>query len=75
MHWLSTRIQAWIQTVASLDLDIEEARQTLVRLETDTWGIVLEEIEGERFVVLPAGALADPPWRVAGRSALKLSNE
>lgn len=58
-----------------LDLDIEEARQTLTRLEGSTWGVALREIEGERFVVLPDGALADPPWRVDGRPALKLSNE
>ena len=55
MRWLWTRIQARIETAAVLDLDIEEARQTLAQLETDTWGIVLREIEGERFVVLPAG--------------------
>ena len=54
MRWLWTRIQARIETAATLDLDIEEARQTLAQLETDTWGIVLREIEGERFVV-PAG--------------------
>ena len=28
VHWLSTRIQARIQTAAALDLGIEEARQT-----------------------------------------------
>ena len=75
MHWLSTRIQARIQTAAALDLDIEEARQTLARLEATTWGIALREIEGERFVMLPAGALADPPWTVGTRSAVKLSSE
>ena len=58
-----------------LDRDIEEARRTLAQLEVDTWGIVLDEIEGERFVVVPEGALADPLWRVDGRPALKLSNE
>ena len=75
VQWLSTRIQARIQTAAALDLDIEEARQTLARLETDTWGITLQELEGERFVVLPAGALAYPPWTVDNRPAVKLSNE
>ena len=75
MHWLSTRIQARIQTAAALDLEIEEARQTLARLEAATWGIALREIERERFVVLPAGALADPPWRVGARPAVKLSTE
>ena len=78
LHWLSTRIQARIQTVVDLDLDIEEARQTLARLEAATWGIALREIEGERFVVLPAGTLDDPPWRVrhpAGRETVELVKE
>ena len=75
MHWLSTRIQVRIQTAATLDLDIEEARQTLARLEETTWGIVLREMEGERFVVLPTGALAYPPWTVDTRPAVKLSSE
>ena len=75
MHWLSTRIEARIQTAATLDLEIEEARQTLARLEATTWGIALREIEGERFVVLPTGTLNDPPLTVGGRPALKLSNE
>ena len=67
MRWLWTRIKVRIETAAVLDLDIEEARQTLAQLETDTWGIALREIEGERVVVLPAGTLADPPWTVGGR--------
>ena len=75
MHWLSTRIQARIQTAAALDVDIEAARQTLARLEETTWGIALREIEGERFVVLPTGALAYPPWTVDTRPAVKLSSE
>ena len=75
MHWLSTRIQARIETAAALDLEIEEAGQTLARLEATTWGITLREIEGERFVVLPVGALAYPPWTVDTRPAVKLSNE
>ena len=75
MRWLWVRIEARIEMVAGLHRDIEEARRTLAQLEVDTWGIVLHEIEGERFVVVPEGALADPPWRVDGRAALKLSNE
>ena len=74
MHWLSTRIQARIETAAALDVDIEEARQTLARLEETTWGITLREIEGERFVVLPTGALAYPPWTVDTGPAVKLSS-
>ena len=36
MHWLSRSIQARIETAAALDLDIEEARQTLAQLERGT---------------------------------------
>ena len=75
MHWLWTRIQVRTETVAELDRDIEEARQTLAQFEKDTWGIALREIEGERFVVLPAGALAYPPLTVGTRPAVKLSSE
>ncbi len=75
MHWLARSIQARIETRAELNRDIEDARRTLAQLEMDTWGIVFHEIEGERFVVVPDEALADPPWRVDDRPALKLSNE
>ena len=75
MHWLWTRIETRIETAADLDVRIEEARRTLARLEVDTWGIVLREIEGERVVVLPAGTLDNPAWTVRDRPALKLSRE
>ena len=75
MRWLTMSIQERIETAAGLDRDIEEARRTLARLEVDTWGLVFHEIEGERFVVVPEGALIDPPWWVDDRPALKLSNE
>ncbi|WP_420636859.1 hypothetical protein [Candidatus Palauibacter sp.] len=72
---MARSIQARIETRAELNRDIEDARRTLAQLEMDTWGIVFHEIEGERFVVVPDEALADPPWRVDDRPALKLSNE
>ncbi len=75
MRWLSRSIQDRIEMAAGLGRDIEDARRTLAQMEVDTWGIVFHEIEGERFVVLPEDALADPPWRVDGRPALKLSRE
>ena len=75
MRWSATSIQDRIEMAASLDRDIADARRTLAQLEVDTWGIVFHEIEGERFVLVPDGALADPPWRVDERPALKLSNE
>ena len=75
MRWLSRSIQARIETAAELDFDIEEARRTLAQMEVDTWGIALLEIEGERVVVLPSGALDNPRWRWRDRPAVKLSRE
>ena len=75
MHWLSTSIQSRIETLAVLDVRIDQARETLAEIEDTTWGVTLREIDGERFVVLPDGTLANPPWSVGGRPALKLSSE
>ena len=75
MRWLAGNIQARIETAAGLGRDIEDARRTLAQLEADTWGLVFHEIKGERFVVVPDGVLARPPWWVDDRPALKLSNE
>ena len=75
MHWLSASIQSQIETLAALTVRIDEGRETLAEIEDTTWAVTLLEIDGERFVVLPDGALEDPPWTVRGRPALKLSSE
>ena len=75
MHWLSASIESRIRTVAVLNVNIKQARETLAELEETTWGLTLREIEGERFVVMPAGSLDNPPWRVGGRPAVMLSSE
>ena len=75
MHWLSTRIQDRIETMAMLEVWIEDARETLAGIEETTWGVTLVEIAGDRFVVLPYGTLDRPPWTVDGRPALKLSSD
>ena len=74
-RWLWTTIEQQIEALTVLRVDIEEARVTLARIEDTTWGLELREFEGERFVVLPAGALSNPPWTVGGRPALKLPAE
>ena len=75
MHWLSVSIQSQIETLAVLEVRIDQARETLAEIEDTTWGVTLRELDGERFVVLPDGTLANPPWTVGGRPALKLSSE
>ena len=74
MRWLAGSIHDRIETLARANARIEDAHETLAELEADTWGIALREIEGERYVVLPFGTLADPGWEVRDRPAVKLSN-
>ena len=74
-RWLWTTIEQQIEALAVLRVDIAEARATLARIEETTWGLELKEIDGERFVVLPAGTLDYRPWTVGGRPAVKLSSE
>ena len=75
MRLLWTAIEWKVETLAALTVDIEQARQTLTEIEETTWGLDLREIDGERFVVLPAGTPDRPFWTVGGRPALKLSSE
>ena len=70
MRWLWTRIPARTETA-----NIREARQTLARMELDTWRIALLKIEGEQAVVLSAGTLDKPRWNWRERPAAKLSRE
>ena len=74
-HWLSARIQSSIEDAGALEFRIEQARQTLARIEEETWGMTLREVQSDRFVVLPRGSLDRPPWTVRGQPAVKLSRE
>ena len=65
-RWLWMTIEQQIEALAVLRVNIEEARATLARFEETTWGLELTEIHGERFMVLPAGALDSRPWTVGG---------
>ena len=75
MHWLSRSIGRRIETLATLNVQIEKARWTLAEIEETTWGVTLREIDGERIVVLPAGTLNYSPLTLGGRPAVKLSRE
>ena len=55
--------------------ELQRLGETLAQMEQTTWGVTLREIDGVRFVVLPASALDHPPWRVGGRPAVMLSSE
>ena len=68
------RVETRSETVDALDQRIEEALQALSNSRRrPTWGIALREIDRERFVVLPPGALTG--WTVDTRPAVKLPRE
>ena len=69
------RYHARIETGAVLKVDIEQAREILAEIEETTWRVTLREIEGERYVVLPAETLDYPPWTVGARPAVKPSRK
>ena len=75
MHWLSGSIERRIETLAALNVPIEQARETLAEIEETTWGVTLREIDGDRYVALPAGTLGRPSFTVDGRPYVKLSRE
>ena len=75
MRLLWSAIEWKVETLAALTVHIEQARQTLTKIEETTWGLELREIGGARFVVLPAGTPDRPFSTVGGRPALKLSSE
>ncbi len=75
MHWLSAGVQDRIESMATLEVWIEDARETLAEIEATTWGVTLVEIEGERFVVVPDGTRERPPWTGDGRPAVKRPSE
>ena len=75
MHWLSVSIQRRIETLGAANLRIEDAREMLAEIEETTWGVTLREVNGERYVTLPAGTMVHPSFTVEGRPCVKLSRE
>ena len=74
-RWLSNNIENLIKTKAVIDIDIQEARQTLDRLQTQTWDVKLVEVEGKRFAILPGSTPKNPLLTMDGRPAVRLSSE
>ena len=62
MGWLSNSIESHIRTRAALQAEIESQEKTIERLKEKTWGILLHQDEGGRFVVFPKGEFGDD-WK------------
>ncbi len=75
LHWLSRSIDSRIETLAEVKLRILRARDTLAVMHETTWGIELQEINGDRYVLLPAHTPGRPAFTMDGRPYMKLSRE
>ena len=75
MHWLARSIQDRIETRDMTDLQIAGGREMLTEIEETTWGVGLREVNGVRYVTLPAGTPVVTAFTVDGRPYLELSRE
>ena len=75
MHWLSRSIDSRIETLAEVKLRTLRARDTLAVMHETTWGVELQEINGDRYVLLPVGTPGRPAFTLDGRAYMKLSRE
>lgn len=63
-------------TLSNLQSQIVDQQMTLSRMQGSTWGIDLQMIEGQQYLVLPEGRTIDGrSWTVGDRQALKLIRE
>ena len=74
-HWLARSIRDRIETREMTDLQIAGGREMLAEIEETTWGVGLREVNGERYVTLPAGTPVVTAFIVDGRPYLELSRE
>ena len=75
MHWLSRIIDSRFETLTEVNIRIHRARETLAEMQETTWGVELMEINGVRYVALPARAPGRPAFTMDERPYLKLSRE
>ena len=74
-RWYANQIQSLIETRAALEFEIQEARQTIERIEQTTWGVKLVEVNGQRFAILPESTPENPLLSMDGRPTVRLSSE
>ena len=75
VQWLSRSIQDRIETISMANIRIESGREMLAEIEEPTWGVGLREVNGVRYVTLPAGTPVLTAFVVDGRSYIELSRK
>ena len=74
-HWLSRTIDSRFEELADVNLRLVGAREMLAEIEETTWGVTLREVNGERYVTLPAGTRVRTDFTLGERPYVKLSRE
>ena len=74
-RWYANQIQSLIETRRALEFEIQEAQQTIERIEQTTWGLKLVEVNGRRFAILPESTQENPLLTMDGRPTVRLSSE
>ena len=74
-RWYANHIHSLIETREALEIEIQEARQTIERIEQTTWGVTLVEVNGQRFAILPESTPENPLGIMHGRPTVRLSSE
>ena len=74
-RWYANQIQSLIQTRGALEFEIQEARQTIERIEQTTWGVKLVKVNGRRYAILPESTPENPLLTMDGRPTVRLSSE
>ena len=75
MQWLSRSIQNRIEERSMVDLEIAGGREMLADIEETTWGVGLREVNGVRYVTLPARTPVLTAFIVDGRPYVELRRE
>ena len=76
MHWTAREVTSLTMRKAVLEVEIEAQEKIIKQLKEKTWGILLHEDEGGRFVVFPKGEFDDwDSWTIQGRPAYKLKDQ
>jgi len=61
------------EQLQALNERITEQRMTLTRLQGSTWGVDLQILDGQQYIVLPQGRTTDGKrWTVGDRQAIKV---
>ena len=66
VQWQSSQVESLREERERLEADIVDQRRVLDLLTEKKWGVYLMEDEGTRYVVLPKGTLANPPYLLNG---------